>query len=322
MPWPFSSPVGGPWPGVVVVVDRLRDLARELGLPGVDAGVDDRDRRAVSPRLMSHAAGRFMRATHHCSSVPAGVARRGLGRRQRRVVGHDAQLVAALDLDAAHAGRPRRLPASDRQRVAGRSGARRRGRSAAPARRRGARRPRQGRDAARAVACGLERHEQAAGELRTTAPAPAGTSSSASASSSARGETDSAMQTGGGGRPAGPAAGSEAQRELRVLAHLLRRPRRVEHHRALDRATPSSGATNSSICSVICGPIGQAGVVSVNVTWTLPAVLLDAVDEPQLDEVQPELGVDDVGERLFDLFECCHGGDSSGSGPASSRDVR
>jgi hypothetical protein len=30
--------------------------------------------------------------------------------------------------------------------------------------------------------------------------------------------------------------------------------------------TPSSSPTNSSICSVTCGPIGQPGVVSVNVT--------------------------------------------------------
>ena len=38
----------------------------------------------------------------------------------------------------------------------------------------------------------------------------------------------------------------------------------------LTESTPSRGRTNSSICYVICGPIGHAGVVSVNVTWTLP----------------------------------------------------
>ena len=35
--------------------------------------------------------------------------------------------------------------------------------------------------------------------------------------------------------------------------------------------TPSSSVTNSSICSETCGPIGQPGEVSENVTWTSPA---------------------------------------------------
>src|SRR5215210_1052427 len=35
-------------------------------------------------------------------------------------------------------------------------------------------------------------------------------------------------------------------------------------------STPSISLTNSTICSETCGPMGQAGVVSVNVTSTLP----------------------------------------------------
>ena len=64
---------------------------------------------------------------------------------------------------------------------------------------------------------------------------------------------------------------SVAERELRVLGHLVRRPRgREDHGRARPRSTPGSSPTNSCICSETCGPIGQAGVVSVNVTFTVP----------------------------------------------------
>ena len=71
-------------------------------------------------------------------------------------------------------------------------------------------------------------------------------------------------------------------------------------------STPGSSPTNSCICSETCGPIGQAGVVSVNVTFTVAAVDLDAVDQAELDEVEPQLGVDDVGERLEDVVLIDH----------------
>ncbi len=64
-------------------------------------------------------------------------------------------------------------------------------------------------------------------------------------------------------------------------------------------STPSSSETNSSICSDTCGPIGQPGEVSVNVTSTLPAVDLDLVDQAELDEVESQLGIDDVGEGVL-----------------------
>ena len=60
---------------------------------------------------------------------------------------------------------------------------------------------------------------------------------------------------------------SVAERELRVLAHLVRGPRRVKPSRT-DPVAPRARQTNSSICSETCGPIGHAGVVSVNVTST------------------------------------------------------
>ena len=46
--------------------------------------------------------------------------------------------------------------------------------------------------------------------------------------------------------------------------------------------------------------------MSVNVTFTVPLVDLDPVDEPELDEVEPELGIDHVAERLEDVFFVDH----------------
>ena len=103
-------------------------------------------------------------------------------------------------------------------------------------------------------------------------------------------------------KPSAKAKALVAERELRVLGHLVRGPRRREDHRGHDLVTPSISLTNSMICSETCGPIGHAGVVRVNVTSTRPAVDLDPVDQAELDEVQAELRVDDVAERLGDLF--------------------
>ena len=61
------------------------------------------------------------------------------------------------------------------------------------------------------------------------------------------------------------------ERELRVLGHLLRRPRRREDHRRDDLVDAVELARRTrSICSETCGPIGHAGVVSVKVTSTSP----------------------------------------------------
>ena len=70
--------------------------------------------------------------------------------------------------------------------------------------------------------------------------------------------------------------------------------------------TPSSSETNSSICSVTCGPMGQPGEVSVKVTCDVARLDLDPVDESQLDEVETELGIDDVGEGGFDIVDGRH----------------
>ena len=71
-------------------------------------------------------------------------------------------------------------------------------------------------------------------------------------------------------------------------------------------STPSSSPTNSFICSETWGPIGHAGVVRVKVMLTVPPSIADVVDETELDEVETQLGVDDVGERLGDVVFADH----------------
>ena len=68
----------------------------------------------------------------------------------------------------------------------------------------------------------------------------------------------------------------------------------------------SSSPTNSSICSATWGPIGQPGEVSVKAMLHVAALDLHLVDQAELHEIEPQLGVDDVRERLLDVVHC-HG---------------
>ena len=74
----------------------------------------------------------------------------------------------------------------------------------------------------------------------------------------------------------------------------------------LTASTPSSSPTNSFICSETWGPIGHAGRRQRERDVDGPAVDLDVVDESELDEVQTQLGVDDVRERLLDFVDAWH----------------
>ena len=74
----------------------------------------------------------------------------------------------------------------------------------------------------------------------------------------------------------------------------------------LTSSTSSSSATNSSICSETCGPIGQPGDGERERDVDVAAVDLDPVDEAELDEVEPQLGVDHVAERVLDVFDGGH----------------
>jgi hypothetical protein len=89
VPCPFASASGGPPPGL-------------LSLSAVHAGVDDRDggaRAALEVPRGRQAGARDPPLQHRAGRRP----RRGLGRRERGVVGDQAQLVPALGLDEAHA---------------------------------------------------------------------------------------------------------------------------------------------------------------------------------------------------------------------------
>ena len=193
-------------------------------------------RRAVAARRgPTRRAGPCARPTT-AAAVSGGVPRRGLGRRERRVVGDEAQLVAALDLDVRDAGaRAQARARRARERAAA---ARLDGRRApicgtcAPSRAHAVERPTpRGSRACAARGRGSSVTSSAPGALGRGRRRRASASSGASASEPAiAGRCDRRATP---LRPSG-GAGSEAERELRVLAHLLRRPRRVEGHRALD----------------------------------------------------------------------------------------
>ena len=84
--------------------------------------------------------------------------------------------------------------------------------------------------------------------------------------------------------PAGYCAGDVAGERGEGRALVPEGELRVLGHRSGDHggektifgktfSTPSTSLTNSFICSVTCGPIGQPGEVSVNVMWTsLPSI--------------------------------------------------
>ena len=72
VPCPFSSPVAAPLNGVASLSIASAILPASSGCPP-SRPVSMTATVAVSPRSMSHAAGRLLRATHHCSAVFGGV---------------------------------------------------------------------------------------------------------------------------------------------------------------------------------------------------------------------------------------------------------
>src|SRR3954466_14113600 len=114
------------------------------------------------------------------------------------------------------------------------------------------------------------------------------------------------------------AMGLEAQGELRVLAHPVRRPRRREHHRGVDGLDAVELADELLDLLGDLRPDRAARRGQAEGDVHLAPVDLDAVDEPELDEIQPQLGVDDVGERRLDVFNCDHVSMVRGAGLARS----
>ena len=316
VPWPISSVVGGPLPAVPSWSEVAAIFPASSGW-AASRPVSITPTVAAAPRVTSHAANRPERAAHHCDGHAGGGSGRGLWRGQGGVVGLQAQLRAALDLHGGHRGARRSeravaarvRPAPGRTVTRSISGTRRPAGSAAAA-------------AAMASADGPSRRSGRAAGLASsvTAPPRRPVEPVSARADRRRGQqhrrerdaesgrlrrSDAGVQP-GAAEASGDRA-SEAERELRVFAHLLRRPGGVKViEDATDFSTPSSSETNSSICSVTCGPIGHAGRGERERDVHVALVDLDAVDEAELDEVEPELGVDDVAEGLLDLFDGWH----------------
>src|SRR5204863_2318286 len=87
---------------------------------------------------------------------------------------------------------------------------------------------------------------------------------------------------------------SVAERELRVLGHLVRGPRRREDHRGDDLLDTVELAHEllHLLGDLRADRAGRRGEGEGDVD--LAAVDGDVVDEAELDEVEPELGIDDV----------------------------
>ena len=88
--------------------------------------------------------------------------------------------------------------------------------------------------------------------------------------------------------------------ELRVVGHPLRRPRRIPGELDLDLLDAGHRAVASRMSSSIIGPAGQPIDVSLWVTLTF-ALDLDVVQQAELDDVHPELGILHLAERLDDV---------------------
>ena len=95
---------------------------------------------------------------------------------------------------------------------------------------------------------------------------------------------------------------SVAERELRVLGHLVRGPRRREDHRRDDLVDTVDLAHEllHLLGDLRADRAGGRGERERDVD--LAAVDRDVVDQAELDEVEPELRIDDVGERFSDVF--------------------
>ena len=115
--------------------------------------------------------------------------------------------------------------------------------------------------------------------------------------------------------------GSVAERELRVLGHLVRGPRRREDHVRHDLLDALDLAHELLHLLGDLGPDRARGGRQRERDGHRAAVDLDAVDEPELDEVEPQLRVDHVAESLGDfLFVDDHSHDGTPE-PCTNRSV-
>src|ERR1044072_1424186 len=107
-------------------------------------------------------------------------------------------------------------------------------------------------------------------------------------------------------RPLRTASGLVAQSELRVLGHLLRRPRGREDHVRDDLGDAGDVADE---LHHLLGHLrtDRAGGRRERERDGHPAVFdLDPIDQSELNEIQTQLGIDDVAQRLEDVFFVDH----------------
>src|SRR5690242_6074076 len=99
---------------------------------------------------------------------------------------------------------------------------------------------------------------------------------------------------------------AEAEDELRVVGHLLRRPRRVERQLAGDRLDARDLVEDAVDVLLDHLPGGAAHRGKRVRDLDVRAFELRVVEQAQLDDVHPELGVLHLAERLDDLFAAWH----------------
>ena len=98
-------------------------------------------------------------------------------------------------------------------------------------------------------------------------------------------------------------ARSEAERELGVLGHLLRRPRRREDHLRLDRPHALELAHEFFDLLGHLGPDRTSRRGQRERHAHVAVIDLHAVDQPELDEVETELGIDHVRQRIHHVVD-------------------
>ena len=300
VPWPISSIVGGPCPGRRRSRRGRRCLPASSGWVAVDAGVDDRDGARPSPCVMSQARGQVLARGPPLTTVPGGVPTAVSGASAPGRWARSAARSGARPATDATRGSARRRAASARECLARRRADGDQARAAGRDGRRGVRRraPRRagGRRGVAAPAWRLVERDEQRGRSRGRA--------------GARGRRAQREQRRSRERPATRRqALARAQYPRANFASSLIRSGvhgGVKIISTSTVSTPSSSPTNSSICSVTCGPIGHAGRGQRERHVDVAAVDLDAVDQAELDEVEPELGVDHVGERVLDVFDGGH----------------
>src|SRR5690348_10439079 len=107
-------------------------------------------------------------------------------------------------------------------------------------------------------------------------------------------------------RPAGVNRSTEAQDELRVVGHLVRSPRRVERQLQLD-VLDALDLSDGAVDVLRDQRPGRAAHRGQAVDDLGRRVLhLDLVEEPEVDDVHPELGILDLAEHLEHVFPRRH----------------